>query len=326
MIKMVNNTLREVSEVIMGSEELLIASHVNPDGDNLGSSLALYLALKKLGKKVNVLWVDEIPKDYLFLPGIDKIIKAKDLNIEKDFDFIALDSADLGRLGINEEIAKKSKNLINIDHHISNPGYGNYNYVDSKSSSTGEIVFELIKEMKIILDRDIATCIYTAITSDTGSFMYSNTTSKTHKIVSELYNEDLDTEKININLYQSNSFERTILHSNILMNVELHFDGKLAISSVDEKILNETGTLMEDTEGIVEKIRDINGVEVSILIKKYDDSFKVSSRSKRYVNVSEVCEKFQGGGHKRAAGCTISLDKSLEEIKEDFIEEIGKRI
>lgn len=325
-MRKMNNTMKEISQVIKGSEQILIASHVNPDGDNLGSSLGLYLALKKIGKKVYILQVDKIPKDYLFLPKINEIIKYDKLKIEDNYTFIALDSADIGRLGINQDIAKKATNLINIDHHISNPKYGNYNYVDSDSSATGELVFELIKEMDIDLDKDIATCLYTAISSDTGSFMYSNTTSKTHRIVAELYKEDLDTNEININLYQNNSFERTMLYSNILMDTELYFDGKLAMSMVTRELLDKTGALMEESEGLVENMRDIEGVEVSILIKEYDGYIRVSTRSKRYVDVSEICSEFNGGGHERAAGCTIELNKPLDQIKAELVEEVGRRI
>lgn len=321
-----NNSLKEIAESILNSKQIFIASHINPDGDNLGSSLALYLALKKLSKNVNVLWVDSIPLDYLFLPEVDNIKRKEDLNIEDNYTLITLDSANLDRLGINKELAVNAPKLINIDHHISNTKYGDLYYVDPESSSTGEIIFELIKELDVDLDPEISNCLYTAISSDTGSFMYSNTTSKTHRIVSKLYESGLKTDEININLYQSNSYKRTILQSKVLMELELYYDSKLAIGIVDEEILNSTDTSMEDTEGIVEKIRDIEGIEVAVLIKENYENFKISTRSKRYVNVSKVCEKFNGGGHIRAAGCTFNKENTLEEIKSNFIKEIGKDI
>ncbi len=325
-MKKMNNSLKEISETILNSRQVLIASHINPDGDNLGSSLALYLTLKKLSKNANVLWVDSIPSDYLFLPEIENIKRKEDLNIEDNYTLITLDSANLDRLGINKELAVNASKLINIDHHISNTKYGDLYYVDSESSSTGEIIFELIKELNVDLDSEISNCLYTAISSDTGSFMYSNTTSKTHKIVSKLYENGLNTDEININLYQSNSYKKTILQSKVLMELELYHENKLAVGIVDGDILKSTDTSMEDTEGIVEKIRDIKGIEVAVLIKENYENFKISTRSKRYVNVSKLCEKFNGGGHIRAAGCTLDKENTLEQIKTNFIKEIGKDI
>lgn len=312
------NNYREIGEAIKNSDTIAIASHINPDGDNLGSSLALYLGLKKINPRVKILKVDTIADNYLFLPAIDLIEEVEaDYHVDS---FIALDSADLGRLGRNMVIAKNANRLINIDHHISNDKYGDLNLVEADSSSTGELVYNLLVAMDIEIDRDIATCIYTAISSDTGSFKYSNTTSRTHRIVADLYNHNIDAGDINIELYQNKSMEKTKLFNLAMLELETYFDKQVGLVVVTKEMLAEAGAKMEDTEGLVETVRDIKSIELAIFIKEKDDCVKVSTRSKRFVDVSSLCSNFDGGGHKRAAGCTIYA--GVEEAKKQILEKV----
>lgn len=306
---------------ILESNKICIASHVQADGDNIGSILALGLALRKINKEVYMVKTDSIPSDFMFLPGAQDI---KDLDDYNDIDlFIALDSADVDRLGENKELIQKSDFVINIDHHISNTNFGDINIVDSDSGSTAELIFKMIKILNIKIDRDIGTCIYTGISTDTGNFMYDNTSSETHLIAAELLEIGIDKKSINLNIYQSKSMEKTKLFIKTLESLETYFDNKLAIVQVTDEMLLETGTKMEDTEGIISFIRDIEFVELAIMLKEFEkDQIKVSMRSKEYVDVSELCSKFNGGGHVRAAGCTIY--KSLDFAKEALIEELKK--
>ena len=318
-----NNSLKNLMEkaikLIKKSEKIYICSHVQPDGDNIGSTLALGMAIKKINKNVKVLKVDDIPSDYKFLPNVDLI---KKYDKEEDIDlFIALDSSDMERLGVGKEFAKNAKNIINIDHHITNNNFGDINIVSPSSAATGELIYEFIRQMKVDMDKNIATCLYTAISTDTGSFIYSNTTYITHLIVAELLKTGIDISYININLYQKRSMERTRLIINVLNDMEICLDGKIGIVTVTQDILKSNNAKMEDTEGIISFVRDIDSVEVACLLKEVDkNEIKVSLRSKEKIDVSKISSKFNGGGHIRAAGCTLFTE--IDNAKELILKEI----
>lgn len=320
-----NRSLKEqmdlAKEKILQSKRIYIASHVQPDGDNIGSMLALGLALKKTNKDVYMVKTDPVPTDFMFLPGSEDI---KEINNYSNIDlFITLDSSDIERLGDNKKLVDMADFVINIDHHISNTNYGDINIVDSNSGSTAELVFKMIKTLNIEIDKNIGTCIYTGISTDTGSFMYENTRAETHLIAAELLDIGVDKKSINVNVYQNKSLEKTKLFIKALENLETYFENKVAIVQVTNNMLLDTGAKMEETEGIVSFIRDIKPVEVAIMLKEFEENeIKVSMRSKTYVNVSEICSKFNGGGHMRAAGCTIY--NSLTLAKEALIKELEK--
>lgn len=311
--------MEEAIKLIKKSDNIYIASHVQPDGDNIGSTLALGMAIKKLKGKVNILKVDDIPSDYHFLPNLDII---KEYDVDQDIDlFIALDSSDIDRLGLGEKFALKADKIINIDHHITNDNFGDINIVSASSGATGEIIYEFIKKMGVEIDKDIATCLYTAISTDTGSFMYSNTSYKTHLIVSNLLKLGIDNNYINVNLYQSRSMKRTKLFIDSLNRLESFLEGKVGIITVTQEMLRDNNAKLEDTEGIVSFVRDIDSIEVACLLKEIDNNeIKVSLRSKKEIDVSKICNKFDGGGHMRAAGCTIYSE--IEDAKQLILEEI----
>lgn len=311
-----NNSFEQLIDLainkILESKNIFIVSHVQPDGDNIGSILALGLALKKINKNIYIVKSDIVPSDYLFLPDVD-IIQDYSGDLEIDL-LISLDASDENRLGKNKVLLEHSKAIINIDHHISNTNFGHINIVDSTAAATGELVYKVIKQMNIPIDKDIGTCIYTAISSDTGSFMYDNVTSETHEIASELLKLEIDKSNININLYQNRSIERTILFIKALETLKLYFNNKLAVVKVTRKMLEDLGAKMEDTEGIVSFIREIRDVEIAILLKEFNENeIKVSMRSKTFADVSAICDKFGGGGHIRAAGCTINSSIATSE-------------
>lgn len=319
MASILEAEFKKAYKQVLESQNIYIASHVQPDGDNIGSMLSLGLALKKLNKNVRLLKSDEIPSDYMFLPNID-LIKDYD-NIDEIDLFIALDSSDEGRLGKNKDLLSKAKTILNIDHHISNTDFGHINIVDHNASSTGELMYDFIKYMNISIDEDMATCIYTAITSDTGSFMYDNTSAKTHEIAADLIKIGIDKRNININLYQNKSLERTKLFIKTMDNLELYFENKVGLAKITQDMLEDCNAKMEDSEGIISFIRDISPVEVAILLKEFSNNeIKVSMRSKRYIDVAKICSNFGGGGHIRAAGCTIN--ESIEEAKALILNEI----
>lgn len=304
---------------ILDSDEVYIASHVNPDGDNIGSIIALGLALNKVNKKVKVIKTDEIPSDYLFLPNIDMIqpYEITEVNL-----LIVLDCGDIDRLGRYKTIVSQANTVINIDHHVSNTKFGTINIIDDKAAATGELVYDLIIDLGIEIDTDIATCLYTAISTDTGSFMYDSVTDKTHEIVANLIRAGIDKADINIKLYQSRSIERTNLFINSFSTLKTFYDNKIAVVKVTQAMLTKANAKMEDTEGIISFIRDIDCVEVACLLKENkENEIKVSLRSKKYIDVSRICSAFNGGGHIRAAGCTIydNIDNAESLIVEQIM-------
>lgn len=308
---------------IKKSKNIYLASHINPDGDNIGSLLSLGMALKKLNKKVSIVKVDDIPRDYEFLPGLDLFIEP---NISEPIDlFISLDSSDLERLGIGKEIALKANKIINIDHHVTNDNFGNINIVDPLASATGELVYDLITKLDVEIDSHIATCIYVAISSDTGSFMYDNTTRKTHLIAADLLDKGINKNEIIVNLYQSKSMGKTKLFIKALNSLEMYCNKRVGIITVTQEMLNECNTKMEDTEGIISFVRDIEGIEIACILKEFkEDEVKLSLRSKSIVDVSQICLIFNGGGHSRAAGCTIN--DNVENAKIIILNEIKKHL
>ena len=188
-----NNVISKAIDMIKTIEKISIVSHISPDGDNVGSILAMGLALRKLGKTVNIIKTDEIPRDYLFLPQVETIMDYDREDIEL---LIVLDCSDIDRLGELKDLVSKSKNTINIDHHVSNTAFADYNIVDSKAAATGELVYLFLNQMGIEIDEEIATCIYTAISTDTGSFMYESVTDNTHEIAADLLRKGIDKNNI----------------------------------------------------------------------------------------------------------------------------------
>lgn len=312
----------DIVNAIRKKNNIYIASHIQPDGDNVGSMLSMGIALLELNKNVTVLKSDIIPSDYLFLPGVDMITEYKQSN---NLDLlIVLDCSDIDRLGPNKGLINKANFVINIDHHISNTNFGDLNFVDSKAAATGELVYRTIEKLNIKLTKEIATNLYTAISTDTGSFKYESVTDKTHEIIAKLLRCGIDHSYINNKLYHSRSLERTNLLIESFLTLNTLANKKAAIVKVTQKMLNRTNTKMEDTEGIISFVRDIDSVEVACLLKEIDEKeTKVSLRSKSLIDVSKICESFNGGGHKRAAGCTIYEDvETSEELISNILTEV----
>lgn len=324
MNKPIFENMERAIDIINREKNIYIASHINPDGDNMGSMLALALALKKSGKNVRILKSDFIPEDFKFLPGSHKIEAYKE-DMESIDVFIAVDSSDEDRLGDNKDLLGKASYIINIDHHISNSMFGDINIVDPKAAATGELIYEFIKKMNIDLDVDIGTNLYTAISTDTGKFSYESVTSRTHKIIAELIDIGVDFNDINIQIYENMSMERTQLFIEAMSTLKTYKEDKIATVSITQDMLSKTNTTMEDTEGIVSFLRKISTVEVACLLKELDDrDIKISLRSKSYVDVAAICEEFKGGGHIRAAGC--SMDSNIYEAEKILVKKIKEAI
>nr|WP_300004563.1 bifunctional oligoribonuclease/PAP phosphatase NrnA [Tissierella sp.] len=316
--------IEKAIELIKKSKTILIASHINPDGDNIGSSLALALALKSKEHNIWVLKSDIVPEKFSFLPGIELIEEYDPKNGEIDL-FIALDCGDEDRLGDNKSLLEVAKNTINIDHHISNTNFADVNIVDDKAAATGELVYYFIKQMNLEISKDVATNLYTAISTDTGSFKFESVTGDTHRIIADLLDYNIDKNHINLNLYENMSFTQMKLFIKSLATLETFNGAEIGFIKVTQEMLKETGATFEDAEGIISFVRKIATVEAACILKELDKAnIKVSLRTKTNLDASKICKAFNGGGHKRAAGCTIY--KTIDEAQELVLKEIQKEL
>ena len=310
--------ISNIVDRINNSDNILIISHKSPDGDSIGSILGLGISLKKaFDKNINISINDEVPNRFSFLKTEE--IGYVDSTEEYDLVFM-LDCGDFHRAGIHVD----SEKVINIDHHITNPHYGDINFVKSDASSTSEIVYDLLKDMNIELDIDAAEALYTGIVSDTGSFKYSCTSPETHLVASELVSRGIDRDKIINNLFQSKKLTSVLLLKEAIEHMELLDEGKISYLYISEELLKNSGARIREGDVLVEFFRDIQEVEVSVTLKKTDEGYKGSLRSKNEIDVSKIASRYGGGGHRKAAGFLTDLD--IDKLKIDLINEIKKEL
>ncbi|MEY2560860.1 MAG: bifunctional oligoribonuclease and phosphatase NrnA [Verrucomicrobiota bacterium] len=318
---MTNATFDEIGGVLRAHQQFAVLSHVRPDGDALGSQLGLALSLSKLGKKVVVRNEDGLLEKYSFLPGGEFL--QTPWGEPQDFDVaIALDTATQNRLGTSAELVRSAKTWINIDHHPSNPGYGDLVYIDSTAPATGQILFELIKSQGLPMDVAIAENLFVAISTDTGSFQYPNTTARTFEIGAELVRCGVDVGRVSQLLYENYPRRRTELLRELLGTMRFEAGGKIASFSLSLKVAADLKVKPEDNEGLIDHLRAIQGVMVAVFFEELiDGKVRVSMRSKRdEVDVSAICQKFGGGGHKLAAGTRVR--GTLAEVEQKILEAI----
>ena len=312
--------ISEIIKAINEGHNFLITAHIRLDGDALGSELALYLMLKEMGKKAVVYNKDHTPERYQFLPAAHNITHSIS-NIEQYDTGFVLDCSDLTRVGDEADNIGKIKKLINIDHHVSNNGFCALKMLDAKASSTGELLFRLMREMRVKLSKDICTNLYAAIITDTGSFRYSSTTKETFFASGILVGEGANPQRIAENIYESDSPARLKLLAKALSTLSLDLESKVGSMVVTQKDLMEAGAAWEHTEGFVDIPRTVKGIEVSVLYtQRGENNFKLSLRSKAKFNVEKVARKFGGGGHIHAASCWMKGD--IETIKSQIIEAV----
>lgn len=288
------------------AETIAIASHVNPDGDNLGSSLALRRSLEKYGKDIEVIAIDPID-DYLkFLPELDQY---KEASRDKYDLFIIVDCSEFDRIGHATEIAKRSDKTIVMDHHVGGKINCDLNMIYDTSPATCEIVYEVIDRLDLPMDETIGTLLFTGLCTDTGRFMYSNVTEYTFRAAGSLISSGVDYEYIYRNLYQSRPVSVMQFHNEVIAKAE--FFDKKAFAIASKELVNKHKVQMGDAESIVNKLRDLKEVNVAMIVKEYDDGeYKMSLRSKT-ADVAAVARANGGGGHIKASGFSI-FDESLE--------------
>ncbi|MDR1467582.1 MAG: bifunctional oligoribonuclease/PAP phosphatase NrnA [Oscillospiraceae bacterium] len=330
---MTNQQILDICEILSCKDNFIIIPHSNPDGDAIGSSLAIFNLLKKMSKKCRILCNDPFPKNFEFLSknsvkklddDIFELASSYDsnLHISKNEFILSVDVADRDLLG------KSLKKLVNIDmsidHHHSCKIFSTYSFVDESASATTEIIYEVVKSLKL-LDLEIAKCIYTGILTDTGGFRHPNVTPKTHEIVAQLLKIGVNNSFISKNIFDSKTKEQMKLNYFVLGSLEFFFDQKCAMIVITKKMMLESNTNKEDAHCFSCIPRQIKSVLVGISIREEDENFyKISLRTENPINAANLCEKFGGGGHINAAGCAIS--GTLEDVKKKVLNEVKKNL
>ena len=311
-------TLDEIKSEVDKAEKIIIETHESPDGDAIGSSLAMMLALESIGKKVDVV-IPTYARTFSFLPGADKI-KKEGQNIKYDLG-IALDCADTKRLKGYSPYFENAKTTICIDHHGSNKMFADINYVDPVAPACAQILIVVLNKLGIEIDKEIGTCILAGIITDTGGFKYDGVTTETFEFVAELLRKGVKVSDTYKRVMQTVTKGNYLLSKKAIDRLEFLENGKITFTYITQKDEEEVNAEEGDHEGIVDIGRNVEGVEVSIFLRETEEgAFKVSLRSNNYVNVSDVCILFNGGGHIRAAGCTLNM--GLEEAREKIINHV----
>ncbi len=322
-------TLSQIAKFILESKKIGITYHVSPDGDAVGSVLALFNALKSLNKDCYIISKDTLSENLKFLKGSDEITGEITGPVDETDIVVVLDCGNLERVSAN--LKEFTGTIVNIDHHLSNDKYGDINYIDSNAAATAEIVFELLNLMGIsfekedIVIKDIGTCMYTSIVTDTGAYRHSNVTERTHKISAVLKKIGVDNTFIYQSLFDNKDFSRIKLIGKALSSMQLILNGKVALLEIDKNFTSDLGIDVGDTSDIISYGLQIKGVEVTLLLKEVEDGVKASLRAKSYVDVRKIAEVFGGGGHIRASGIKIK-NMSMEEAKYEILNEIQKEL
>ena len=324
-----NELIAEISGLVEKSNTILILGHVSPDGDCFGSMAALGMEFIRKGKTVRCAAGDGLTYKYEFIRDYIEILSAEELyDLYKDTDFdlvITVDTADKYRVGsLLEKVFDRQKCSVAIDHHITNPCFSNVNWIEDRSSAS-ELVYEYLVETGADISVRTANVLFAGIMTDTGNFTYSNTTSKTFEIAAELVKYGAETSFLAEEIDRKRTLGATLLVAHAIDTMTLHHDNRIAVMSVSYDEIYGCGALPEDCENLINFARDIDSVEIAVLIREINPlRHKVSLRSKKYADVAKFAACFGGGGHKHAAGCT--LDGTTVEIKKKILEEAEKLI
>jgi len=300
-----------LEEKLLSAKKVAITGHVNPDGDCIGSVLAIYNYISTVYPEIKLsAYLEEFSDKFMFLKNSENIKQSVEEDIEFDL-LICVDSADIQRLGFSEVLLQKSKESINIDHHVTNTKFTDETCLEADASSTAEVIYTLLNKEKI--DKAVAECLYTGMVHDTGVFRYSCTSPKTMRIAADLMEKGIDyTTIVDESFYEKSYLQNQILGRTLLESI-LILDGKCIFSYVNRKMMNFYEVTKKDLDGIIEQLRQTRGVEVAIFLYEVEtQKYKVSLRSKTKVDVSKIAAFFGGGGHVRAAGCT--MDGTVHDI------------
>lgn len=311
-------TISQAAELIKQKDDIYILTHQFPDGDTLGSAYALCYALQEMGKRAKVIISGSLPKKFMYM---EQNIKAQDFSPQF---VISVDVADLPLLGEYRETFEGKVDLC-IDHHATNICFADYCHIDATAAATTELIYMLIKEMGISISLDMANCIFTGITTDTGCFRYTNTTAQSYRIAADMLDCGCDGAEINKAMFDTKTKERVQLERLVLDSMEFYFDDRCAVMLMSREMIEKSGVLEEDIEGLTALPRQISGVCIGITVReKKSGGYKISVRTVNGYDASQLCQSFGGGGHKAAAGCEI--DKELSVVKEMLLKEAKNQL
>jgi phosphoesterase RecJ-like protein len=316
-----NPAIPAIVDAIHRRQRFVLSSHARPDGDSIGSQLAMVYALRALGKEAVAINADAAPAPLMQFPGVPDIRIAS--QAEGEFDAaIIMECSDLARTGVS---GLDRYFLINIDHHPGNTGFGQLTWFDSTAAACGEMVFDLVQALGIPLTREIATHVYLAILTDTGSFHYSSISSRTFEICQRTLEAGVDPVLVARNVYDSNSMGRLKLFGAVLSAMQIDSTGRIAIVYLDHEMAREAGGTYEDTEGLINLPLTVKEIEAVVFFKQIEgEQYRVSMRSKGDIDVGGVAKSFGGGGHKNAAGCTVT--GAIDALQKLFIGKIEEAI
>lgn len=310
------------NDIIKSSKNILILSHVNPDGDTLGSMCGLYCTiLEKFKKKCDMAAMSKIPDVYLHLPYINEVKNIDNIDKSREYDLVInVDIAAIDRACDGKILFEKAKNTINIDHHKTNSAYGQLNFINPDASSTGEVIFDIFDKLNWKINLDCAICLYTAILTDTGSFRFDNTKPKTFECAAKLVQIGVNPSEMYKKVYESDSKTLVMFQAYCLSKAKFLKDDKIAYTLVYKKDMEKFSAGDECMEGLTEKLRAIVTTQIAFVAKEMKSGgTKFSMRSKSQ-DVAQICEFFGGGGHKFAAGCTIKtpIEKAVEMVLKEI--------
>lgn len=323
---MEDNKIKEFDEIVKSSKNILIISHVNPDGDTLGTMCALQSAIYlQYKKKAEMLILSKLPKVYEFLPNINEAKTLDMFDKSREYDLVvSVDVASIDRLVDSQILFDKAKFSVNIDHHRTNDNFGNLAIVEPKASSSGEVLYKILKQLNWKMNFDTITCIYTAILTDTGGFRFENTSAEVFRIAAELTEMGINPKDMYKKCYETKTKAAVLFQNYCVGKAIFSCDDKIAYTIVYKKDIENYAVGDDATDGIAEALRSISSTDVSFVVKEVDAKIcKISMRSKK-ANIANVCSVFGGGGHKFAAGCTIKL--SCDEAVKKLLAEISKEV
>lgn len=322
---MPSTQLDEIIHLLKEGQTFCLSGHQNPDGDVIGSQLALASLIRRLDlkKRVDIQNSGPVPKSVSSLPGAGTIKNVERVDGKYDV-LVVFECSGSDRMGGIIDFKTQVGQVINIDHHLHNPNFGHVNFVEPTTSSTAELIFKIFEHSKMPMTADEAVCLYAGIVSDTGWFRYGNTNPQTHQIASRLLAAGVKVEELAERLYMSRSKTALPLLAWILSRMTLHYDDRLAVMKLPEAVFKEIGAVADDVEEIVNFGLQIESVCASVLLKERTNPpiIKASLRSKGKYDVNQVARVFGGGGHKNASGCTLNL--SLEEAEKSMIKEMRR--
>ena len=315
-----NIELAEIGKKLLEAENILIFPHVNPDGDAIGSTVALCLELRQKGKKS---WVYSKGQHPNYLNFLRTDVIAENLKgIGTPDVCIALDCSSGDRLKERMETYEKCETRLCIDHHENEDGFGQHYYIDEDAAATCQLIYSLLETMDVDFEKDIANALYTGLSTDTRNFLHDNTTPEVHRIAADLMDMKVDHNRIMVALYQNRSLKKILCEARALEKIEFIAGGKGAVTWLSKAEMESNGWIKEHADEVIDAIRIIEGVEMAAYLEERSDGIKASMRSKTDTTVLPICQKYDGGGHEKASGCTMhmTMEEAIEAITGDIEE------